>query len=539
AGSSDGIPARAVEDEAPAAHGLAARVALLDEDERPLGRTTALHLIEVADDRDRVFYALLRALRSRTRWAGVLVVQGGAAVGRVALADLGIDTSSITNISIPLDRPSPFHAVIMGRHPYVGHVTSGDPAIDDMVMRMGGTIPTAALLLPIVLRDRCVALAVAHRGAVPITLADVSDLLPLAPVAAQALGRILLSRKREQPASVPPPAGDPLSPRSPRAATLVPPVTRGGTVSAGVVTPVRRGRDITATAPVIRAPALRPLAQVLAELDAADPDVAEAALVEAAHRADEVLPLLPSRFPGTLRIDRYAAGGRTLLPGQYGPMLDLAVRLGARAADPLVDLLGDDDRDVRFYAAICLGALRARSALHALVERVFDTDYGVRNVALEALATFSPRDIDAAMAGVRPALHSEDLERVQAVAHAVTVLVDVGALGDLVDLVGKDAKRAEIARRALIALTRHDMGTSARRWRSWFDEHRGRHRIEWLIDALGHRDQPLREAALEDLRRLTGEDFGGVGDENRKEREALTERWRAWWSKTGRRRFVA
>ena len=262
-------------------------------------------------------------------------------------------------------------------------------------------------------------------------------------------------------------------------------------------------------------------------------------LAEATARADELLPLLAARFPGNLKVDRYQVSGRTLRPAQYGPVLELLVRIGARAADLLIELLASDERDTRFYAAVCLGGVRSRDALHSLVERIFDPDYGVRGVAIEALAAFSPRDIDAAMAGVRPALHSEDLERVSAVAHAVTLLFDVGALGDLVDLVGRDSRRGELARRALVALTRHDLGTSARRWRSWFDEHRGRHRIEWLIDALGSRDQPLREVALEDLRRVTGEDFGSAAGESRKERDGLTERWRAWWAKTGRRRFVA
>jgi hypothetical protein len=531
-------PALAPAAAAPAAGAPApapARAAFLDEDDRPLDRTAALQLIEVADERDAVFRALLRALRGRTRWAGILVVHAGAAVGRLAIADLGIDTTAFANVSLPLDRPSPFHAVIVGRHPYVGHVTSGEPEIDDMVVRMGGTVPSSALVLPIVLRARCVALAVAHSGAVPITLADVSDLLPLAAIAAQALGRILLSRKREQASG----SADPLTPRSPHATTLVPPVTRGGTVSSGVVTAAHDHRDaITATTPVVVAPALRPLSAVLADLESSSGDVVDAAIAEGAARADELLPILPSRFPGPLRADRYAAG-RTLPPGHYGPVLALVERIGHRAADVLIDLLGEPERDVRFYAAVCLGAIRPRAALPALAERIFDSDYGVRNVAIEVLQTFGPRDLDQVMAGVRPALHSDDLERVAAVSHAVAALVDVGALGDLVDVVGKDAKRAELARRALVALTRHDMGTSARRWRSWFDEHRSRHRIEWLIDALGHRDQPLREAALEDLRRLTGEDFGGIGDENRRDREALTERWRAWWAKTGRRRFIA
>ena len=68
----------------------------------------ARELLATAEDRDTVFLTLLRAARSRARWAGLLTVQGGAAIGRVALAEPGIDIAAISKVLIPLDVVSPF-----------------------------------------------------------------------------------------------------------------------------------------------------------------------------------------------------------------------------------------------------------------------------------------------------------------------------------------------------------------------------------------------------------------------------------------------
>ena len=93
-------------------------------------------------------------------------------------------------------------------------------------------------------------------------------------------------------------------------------------------------------------------------------------------RADEVVPLLPARFPGRLRVDRYQVSGRALRPGQYGGLLELLVRLGAPVGELLLEKMSDSRRDVRFYATVCAAAIRPRSAVYALVERLFDADYG-------------------------------------------------------------------------------------------------------------------------------------------------------------------
>src|SRR5450432_2858885 len=64
----------------------------------PLAIVRARELLATAEDRDTVFLTLLRAARSRARYAALLTVQGGVAIGRVALAEVGIDTAAITNV---------------------------------------------------------------------------------------------------------------------------------------------------------------------------------------------------------------------------------------------------------------------------------------------------------------------------------------------------------------------------------------------------------------------------------------------------------
>jgi hypothetical protein len=59
-----------------------------------------------------------------------------------------------------------------------------------------------------------------------------------------------------------------------------------------------------------------------------------------------------------------------------------------------------------------------------------------------------------------------------------------------------------------------------------------------LIDGLGHKEDAVRESAINVLRRLTGEYFGYHADLPRRERDLAAERWASWWRDTGQRRFV-
>ena len=244
------------------------------------------------------------------------------------------------------------------------------------------------------------------------------------------------------------------------------------------------------------------------------------------------------RFPGKLRVDRFAVTGRALRAAQYGGLLDLVVRLGAAASELLIEKMSAPQRDVRFYATICAAELRPRNAVYALVERLFDQDFGVRAAAVEALSGYPAQDLSNALARARRALHSSDSDVVAAAASALVQLGDVDAVGDLIEVIERSDRASDHVRRALVALTAQDFGASERKWKKWWEGARRRHRIEWLIEGLGHKEEQIRERAISDLRRLTGEYFGYHHDLAKKEREAAAERWTSWWRETGRQRFA-
>lgn len=504
----------------------------------PLPIVTAREMLATAEDRDTVFLTLLRAARSRARWAGLLTVQGGAAIGRVALAEPGLDAQAIQTVLIPLDAMSPFRAVVANHQPHIGPLVSGDPGVDSMVLRMGGTMPPSALLLPIVIRDRVVALVVAHRVHSDLRLADVTELLPMANAASEALGRLIVKSKS---AGYRAPTVQPVVEVEPQLVDA----KKGATTDGPWAAPAERpsvaglepspgaGLDIAVTA----APPRR-MEDVIDAIERAPEGGAESELAEAVERAPEALFELNRRFPGTLRIDRFAVAGRPLRASQYGGLLELVVRLGSAASELLIEKMAAAQRDVRFYAVVCASELRPRNAVYALAERLFDQDFGVRATAIEALAGYPLQDLGTALARARRAVHSSDPEVVGAAATALVSLGDTDAVPDLIGVVERADRAGEHARRALVALTAQDFGASERRWRKWYESAKRRHRIEWLIDGLVHKEDAVREIAINDLRRLTGEYFGYHHDLPRRERDSAAQRWVAWWRDVGHRRFV-
>jgi len=530
----------------------------------PLTVVQAREQLATAEDRDSVFLTLLRAVRTRAKWAGLLTIQGGAAIGRLALAEPGLDTKAITTVLIPLDAMSPFRQVVATRQPHVGLLDSGDAAVDAMVTRMGGTLPPSALILPIVLRDRVVAVVVAHRQLGHIRLVDVAEILPLATATANALGRLIVKHKS---AGYRAPAADAAAAPTPGELGEESAITKRlqaapqasedpedwSTPLAQPPTPVplpAAPLELVPTAPIAQlageaeaeaeAGDGAPIDDLLKTIESStegSPE-AERAMAEVVERALEAIDPISRRFPGKLRVDRFAVSGRALRPAQYGGLLELVIRLGGVAGDLIVHKLAEPQRDIRFYAAVCAIELRPRNAVLVLAERLFDQDYGVRACALEALAGYPPHELEHAYARARTGLVSSDPEVVGAAASAVVTLGDVGAIEELIGAINRGGRIGEHVRRALVALTAQDFGTSDRKWRKWWDGGRRRHRIEWLIEGLSHKEDAIREAAIHDLRRLTGEYFGYHHDLPRRDREAAADRWAEWWRETGRRRFT-
>jgi Type II secretion system (T2SS), protein E, N-terminal domain len=502
----------------------------------PMTVVGAREVLAVAEDRDTVFLTLLQAIRSRARWAGLLTVQGGAAIGRVALAEPSLDTAAINTVLIPLDVVSPFRTVVANHQPHIGSMISNDPSIDAMVLRMGGVMPPSALLLPIVIRDRVVAIVVAHRVHSDIRLADVTELLPMATAASDAIARLIVRSKA---------AGY----RAPEGAPVVE-IEAGAVETKRIVNmrdtgkwtappqrptpvPFEQGTELS-----IDAEPPRPIDTLLDEIEKSGEGTSGAAMTEAVERANETIASLMQRFPGKLRIDRFNVVGRPLRAAQYGGLLELVIQLGTVASELLIEKMGAPQRDVRFYATVCVTELRPRNAVYALAERLFDQDFGVRACAIEALAGYPIGDLGHALVRARRAVHSNDPEVVNAATAAIIELRDTDAIADLIGVIERTDRGGDLARKALTTLTAQDFGPSEKKWRRWHEAARGKHRIEWLIDGLTHKEDTIREAAINDLRRVTGEYFGYHYDLPRRERDAAAERWAAWWRDSGHRRFT-
>ncbi len=509
-------------------------------DVAPLTVAEARAALAKAENRDEVFGVLLRAVRGKTWYAGLLTIQGHAAIGRIAIAGDNFDRDSIAQVLIPVDDARAFKQAVTSAAPYIGPIATGDPEVDEMLRRMGGVVPPSALLLPIAIKNRVVALAIGHRGADTLGAAQVSELLPLAGSAAEALGRIIVKAKS---------VGYRAADAAPAAAATASPLpvddlpTRKHDRGGSWAQPTQADKpalDLGAAEVTVEAEEPESAAELLDIIEGADRESADEAVADALARPDDLLPLLAQRFPGKLAVDRYenTGGGRALRAAEHGPLLGLVVQMGSVCADLLIEKMKDVHRDVRYYATVCTAELRPRSALRPLVDRLFDSDYGVRAAAIEALGGYPARELEQAMETVRHALHAEDPKRVQAAANATAELADVKGIPDLLDALGREDEGSPHARRALVALTKQDFGSAARKWRGWWEKARAHHRIEWLIEGLSSKEEPLRKSAIEDLRRLTGEYFGYHFDLPRKDRDAARDRWLQWWNDVGRRRFL-
>jgi HEAT repeat protein len=115
----------------------------------------------------------------------------------------------------------------------------------------------------------------------------------------------------------------------------------------------------------------------------------------------------------------------------------------------------------------------------------------------------------------------------------VVVPALISALGDPTEDV------SDAARRALFVITRQDFGVDAQAWAEWWRESAGRHRIEWLIDALVHDLPVVRRAAADELMEETGEYYGYAEDLTPDERGRVQGYYREWWEREGRARFSA
>jgi golgin subfamily B member 1 len=157
--------------------------------------------MEGARDRQQVFDLLLRATRSKVKFAALLSVHSDHIRGRTAIADVGFDVGGIDTLRIPRNTVSALETAIESGAPSVGPLATGEPFIDGFLEALGGAT-TPALLLPVRLNSRTVALVAAHSGDATPNADTVHALTPLLDVSARALARVLALREKAASSTV-------------------------------------------------------------------------------------------------------------------------------------------------------------------------------------------------------------------------------------------------------------------------------------------------------------------------------------------------
>ncbi len=457
----------------------------------PLSVEEAREAMASCDDRDEAFILLLRAMRRRASQGILFAIRHDRAEGYLRLDVSGLDERAIKTTALAVDSQSSFAQVMRSQSFFVGPLFADDPTLRSAFSALcGGELLPSALLIPIVIRDRVVAIAMAHSPDKSFPIARVTELLAIADMSADAACRYLVKQRGEQePAQVSLQPGQSSSRRKPPKAEMV---------------------------------------ELFARLESGAPELFESAVLDAKNALPETLSHLERHFPGKLTMPR-SQSSREQLASKRGPVLELMCKLGDAAAPVVSFHMGEASAELRYYAVACAFEIRSEALLPSLTERVFDDDEGIRELAIRALRNYGDAGRAQSCDLLRKQLQpSNDPEHLEMASNAIVVLGCQQAVPDLIDLLA-ELEDAAFAQRGLIELTGADFASEPKKWRRWWHKNKSKDRVDWLIEALGHARSEIRVQAAANLRALTKhtellyDPFG-----SKHERSLAQSKWRAW-----------
>lgn len=262
---------------------------------------------------------------------------------------------------------------------------------------------------------------------------------------------------------------------------------------------------------------------------------------ELLRQGQHAMPAIMARFPGPVSIDRSQLAPPLPKASECGAILRLVARQRRVALPFVLQAAAEEDTGVRFWATFLLAELAYVDSVPLIVARLYDADPRVRMAARVAAKSTSDAAHEALLAEIGKVLRDPSaargarigvIEALGEMREPLAVPVLIRSLGD------KDEEIATVARRSLIAITRQDYQRDEKKWLAWWGQNSARHRIEWLIDALGDDTPGIRRAAGDELKALTSETFGYYDDLPKRERDRAQQRFRDWWSQEGKAKFV-
>jgi HEAT repeat protein len=250
---------------------------------------------------------------------------------------------------------------------------------------------------------------------------------------------------------------------------------------------------------------------------------------------DVGLRRIAQRFPGDLDVLRRDIDVLPP-PSAHGPLLRTCIDLGPRVTPHLLELFDHGNAAIRFYVAFVFQELRDPQCMPRLAAACFDAETDVRTIAARVLETYSrSTGYEEAIAMVRRELANADVQRQLHATRACGTLRDIWAVPQLIDLLAhRERPMQEAALEALCTITGQQLGLKAQRWKTWYGEQGRRHRVEWLVATLEHKDVAVRRWGYDELRRITGQNIPYTPTGEPREREAGVRRWLEWWSRDGR-----
>jgi len=172
-----------------------------------------------AESRDDVLRAFFDYAAQYFEYAVLFAVHGDIAEGRDANGP-GTNRKRITGIGVPLDLPSSLSTARVERACQLQPLEN--EGIDaGLAKDLGRKTGPIVLLLPIIVRGRCVLILYGDHGDANVELSEVGDVIAFGPLVASALERIIMRRKLAARQNVASELG-----AEPAATPLVPPVGR-------------------------------------------------------------------------------------------------------------------------------------------------------------------------------------------------------------------------------------------------------------------------------------------------------------------------
>jgi hypothetical protein len=148
-----------------------------------------------AEGRDEVVLAALRYARDFFQFAALFAVTRDAVAGHDALGQEDGTRDVCRTVALYASDPGIFRTALDTQAPYLGRVDREVPGSRAVLDGMGRGDPYTALVYPILLRDRAVAIVYADNGEAPVSARRLGDLLVFLSLVGPALERIILSRK--------------------------------------------------------------------------------------------------------------------------------------------------------------------------------------------------------------------------------------------------------------------------------------------------------------------------------------------------------